>query len=44
LTILPLSLCVTCSFPSSIKGKAGYPRREEGGSPLYMAVDIKTHA
>ena len=44
LALLPLSLCVTCSSPSSIKGEAGCPRREDDGSPLYTAVDIKTHA
>ena len=44
LALLPLSLCVTCSSPLSIKGEAGCPRREDGGSPLYMVVDIKTHA
>ena len=44
LALLPLSLCVTYSSPSSIKGEAGCPRRGDGGSPLYMAVDIKTHA
>ena len=27
LALLPLSLCVTCSSPSSIKGEAGRPRR-----------------
>ena len=43
LALLPLSLCVTCSSPSSIKGQAGRSRREDGGSPLYTAVDIKTH-
>ena len=44
LALLPLSLCVTCSSSSSIKGEAGRPRREDCGSPLYTAVDIKTHA
>ena len=44
LPLLPLSLCVTCSSPSSIKGETGHPRRGDYGSPLYMAVDIKTHA
>ena len=44
LALLPLSLYVTCSSPSSIKGEAGCPRSEDGSSPLYMAVDIKTHA
>ena len=44
LALLPLSLCVTCSSPLSIKGEAGRPRREDGGSPLYTAIDIKTHA
>ena len=44
LPLFPLSLCVTCSSPSSIKGEVGRPRREEGSSPLYMTVDIKTHA
>ena len=43
LALLPLSLCVTCSSPSSIKGEAGRPKRKDGGSPLYTAVDIKTH-
>ena len=44
LALLSLSLCVTCSSSSSIKGEAGCPRRGDGGSPLYTAVDIKTHA
>ena len=44
LALLPLSLCVTCSSSLFIKGEAGRPRRGDGGSPLYMAVDIKTHA
>ena len=44
LALLPLSLCVTCSSPSSIKGEAGRPKRGDGGSPLYMVVDIKTYA
>ena len=44
LVLLPLSLCVTCSSPLSIKKEAGRPRRGDGGSPLYTAVDIKTHA
>ena len=41
---VPLSLCVTCSSPSYIKGEVGRPRRRDGGLPLYTAVDIKTHA
>ena len=44
LALLHLSLCVTCSSPSSIKGEAGRPRRGDSGSPLYTLVDIKTHA
>ena len=44
LPLLPLSLCVACSSPSSIKGEAGRPRRDDGGPPLYTVVDIKTHA
>ena len=44
LALLPLSQCVTCSSPSSIKEKAGRPRRGDGSSPLYTAIDIKTHA
>ena len=44
LALLPLSLCVICSSPSSIKRKAGRHRRGDGGSPLYIPVDIKTHA
>ena len=43
LALLPLSLCVTCSSPSSIKGKAGRPRSGNGSSRLYTSVDIKTH-
>ena len=44
LALLPISLCITCSSPSSIKGEAGCPRRKDGGSPLYTTIDIKTHA
>ena len=44
LALLPLSLCVTSSSPSSIKGEPGCSRRGNGGSPLYTTVDIKTYA
>ena len=42
LALLPLSLCVTCSSPLSIKGEVGCPRRRDSCSPLYTVVDIKT--
>ena len=43
LALLPLSLYVTYSSPLSIKGEAGRLGGGDDGSPLYTAIDIKTH-
>jgi len=44
LALLPLSLYVNLLFPFVYKRESRMPQEGDGGSLLYTAIDIKTHA